>query len=53
MGLEDAIYGVIRTTPGLSDRNKTSDIKYLEQFFEDARDEKALHRRFAKQCKSA
>ena len=53
VGLEEAIYEVVRTTPGLSERNRVSDIEYLEQFFEKARDEEDLQRRFEKQCKSA
>ena len=50
--LEDAVYEVMRTTPGLSERRKDSAIDYLEQFFKKAQDQEALHAQFEKQCKS-
>jgi hypothetical protein len=49
---EEEIYEIIRTTPGLSARDRNSDIKYLSRFFEKARDEKKLQSRFDDRCKS-
>lgn len=47
---EEDIYTVIRSMPGLSEKQKTSNLDYLGGFFEKAREEEKLLAEFRKRC---
>lgn len=49
---EEDMYEVVRTTPGLSEKDKHADIEYLGQFFKKARDQEKLRARFEDHCKT-
>jgi hypothetical protein len=49
---EEDMYGVIRSTPGLSEKERKANLEYLDDFFEDARDEEKLRKNFEKRCLS-
>ena len=48
--LEEEIYDVVRTTPGLEGKRKQKDIEYLGDFFSEARDQGKLLAEFEKRC---
>jgi len=50
---EEAIYDVVRTAPGLSEKARAAGVEYLEGFFEKARDPDDLRKQLEKQCKSS
>jgi phospholipid N-methyltransferase len=49
---KDEVLGVIAGLPMLNEKTKKSRIKYLEKFFELARDEDKLIAMFEKRCHS-
>lgn len=49
---EDEIYAVLRSSPGLSEKQVASNLEYLGGFFEKARSEEQLLAEFHKWCKT-
>ena len=49
-GLKDDILGVPGQVPGLPEEEITSTIRYLDQFFDQAKDEEALVQLFERRC---